>query len=62
MEVFATSGEPYYHGYVKDPKWYLAYPLPLFEALLQRSIAGFRAYLVANSIDPYALVEDKARW
>jgi len=62
MEVFATSGEPCYHGYIGDPKWYLAYPHALFEALLQRSIASFRAYLSSNSIDPYSLVEDKARW
>ena len=62
MEVFATSDEPYYHGYIGDPKWYLAYSPALFEALLQRSIASFRAYLSSNSIDPYTLVEDKARW
>lgn len=62
MEVFAPTEEPYYHGNINDPKWYLVYPLPLFEALLQQSITGFHAYLVANLIDPYALVEDKARW
>lgn len=62
MEVFDSDGGPYYHGYNKDPCWYLAYPLPLFEALLKRSIAGFRGYLLTNQIDPYSLVEDKARW
>ena len=62
MEVFTTSGDPYYHGYIGDPKWYLAYPPALFESLLRRAIANFRIYLSSNSIDPYLLVEDKARW
>ncbi|ABE45795.1 hypothetical protein [Polaromonas sp. JS666] len=62
MEVFPTSGAPYYHGYIGDPNWYLAYPPPLFTLLLQRAIASFRTYLSTNSIDPYALVEDQARW
>lgn len=62
MEVFGTSGEPYYHGYLDDPRWYLTYPLALFEGLLLRSIASFRDYLGSNAIDPYSLVEDKARW
>lgn len=62
MEVFDSNGGPYYHGYINDPRWYLAYPPPLFEALLKRSIAAFRAYLEANQIDPYCMVEDKARW
>ncbi|MBL8385372.1 MAG: hypothetical protein JNM90_19980 [Burkholderiales bacterium] len=62
MEVFSTSGEPYYHGYLRDPQWYLAYPPALFEGLLKRSIGSFREYLISNAIDPYSLVEDKARW
>lgn len=62
MELFDSNGGPYYHGYINDPRWYLAYPLPLFKALLKRSIAEFRGYLVANQIDPYSMVEDKARW
>ena len=62
MEVFSTSGRPYYHGYLDDPKWYLAYPSDLFALLLQRTIASFRTYLSTNSIDPYAMVEDQARW
>jgi hypothetical protein len=62
MEVFGATGEPYYHGYLDDPRWHLAYPPALFEQLLTRSIASFRDYLVSNSIDPYSLVEDKARW
>jgi len=61
-EIFAPTKEPYYHTHINDSKWYLVYPLLLFEALLQESIAGFRTYLVANLIDPYALVEDKVRW
>lgn len=62
MEVFKSSGDPYYHGYIGDPKWYLVYPSLLFESLLQRAIASFHAYLTSNSIDPYSLVEDRARW
>lgn len=62
MEVFTPSGDPYYHGYIGDPKWYLVYPSLLFETLLQRAIASFQTYLTSNSIDPYSLVEDKARW
>lgn len=62
MEVFKSSGDPYYHGYIGDPKWYLVYPSLLFESLLQRAIASFQTYLISNSIDPYSLVEDKARW
>lgn len=62
MEVFDSNGGPYYHGYINDPKWYLAYPLPLFEALLKKSINGFCKYLKANQIDPYSMIEDKARW
>lgn len=62
MEVFDSNGGPYYHGYLNDSRWYLAYPLPHFESLLKRSIAAFREYLVTNQLDPYSLVEDKARW
>lgn len=62
MEVFANGSDPYYHGYIGDAKWYLAYPHALFGALLQRLILSFRAYLTKNSIDPFSLVEDRARW
>ncbi len=62
MEGVFPSEEPSYHGYIGDSRWYLMYPVNLFEELLKRSIAGFRAYLVTNQIDPYSLVEDKARW
>lgn len=62
MERVFACEVPSYHGYIGDSRWYLAYPVPLFEELLKRSIAGFRAYLARNQIDPYSLVEDKARW
>lgn len=62
MEVFATTEGPYYHGYIDDPRWHLVYPITLFEGLLKRSIGGFRSYLLANQIDPYSLVDDRARW
>lgn len=59
--VFAYEG-PSYHGYINDSRWYLSYPVPLFEQVLKSSFAGFRIYLESNQIDPYSLVEDKARW
>lgn len=62
MERVFGSEEPSYHGYVGDSRWYLAYPVLLFARVLKRAIAGFRDYLVSNQIDPYSLVEDKARW
>jgi len=62
MEGVFPAEEPSYHGYIGDSRWYLIYPVPLFEGLLKQSIAGFRTYLVTNKIDPYSLVEDKARW
>lgn len=62
MEVFADNGEPYYHGYIGDTKWYLVYPVGMFQSLLERSISSFRTYLVDNSVDPYSLVKDKSRW
>lgn len=62
MEVFSSTEGPHYHGYLNDPCWNLVYPLTLFEALLKRSIEGFHGYLTANQIDPYSLVDDKARW
>lgn len=62
MDFFADSPAPCYHGYIGDPKWYLVYPPSLFESLLQRALASFRTFLSANSIDPYTIVEDQARW
>lgn len=62
MEGLFSIEEPSYHGYIGDSRWYLTYPAAHFESLLKRSITGFRAYLVTNQIDPYCLVEDKARW
>lgn len=62
MEIFTSSGDPYYHGYIGDPKWHLVYPSLFFESLLERAITSFQTYLISNSIDPYSLVEDQARW
>ena len=59
--IFGTE-EPSYHSYIDDSRWYLLYPVALFEKFLKRSILGFRGCLVGNQIDPYSLVEDKARW
>ena len=62
MERIFACEVPSYHGYIGDSRWYLAYPVPLFAQVLKNSTTGFRAYLVSNQIDPYSLVEDKARW
>lgn len=62
MDFFADSPAPCYHRYIGDPKWYLVYPPSLFEPLLQRALASFQNFLSVNSIDPYTLVEDQARW
>jgi len=62
MERALEIDVPSYHGYIDDSRWYLAYPVPLFAQVLKSAIAGFRAYLVNNQIDPYSLVDDKARW
>ena len=62
MEIFDGNSGAYYEKRIGDARWHLAYPLPLFETLLKRSIAEFRRYLTANQIDPYSIVEDQARW
>ena len=62
MERIFDIDVPSYHGYVGDHRWYLAYPVPLFAQVLKSATAAFRTYLVTNQIDPYSLVEDKARW
>ena len=62
MERIFDVDVPSYHGYIGDSRWYLVYPVPLFAHVLKSSIAGFRTYLLSNQIDPYSLVEDKARW
>jgi hypothetical protein len=62
MEVFAKSAAPYYHSYLGESRWYLGYPLALFEQLLRSALSDFRSYLVANTIDPYSLLDDAQRW
>ena len=62
MEVFAESAAPYYHGYLGDSRWYLGYPLAMFEQLLRNALEDFRSYLAANSIDPYSLLNHAQRW
>jgi hypothetical protein len=56
------SADAHYTAYIGDPRWYLAYPLPMFEALLRRSLASFRQWLTVNGIDPYALIEKTDRF
>lgn len=62
MEVFAESAAPYYHGYLGESRWYLGYPLALFEHLLRSALGDFRSHLVSNSIDPYSLLDNAQRW
>lgn len=62
MEVFAESAAPYYHGYLGESQWCLGYPLAMFEQLLRNALTDFRSYLLANSIDPYSLLDDAQRW
>lgn len=52
----------YYHGYIGDPKWYLAYPEELFTALLTNAINNLKKYLEDQEIDPYDFVGDSTRW
>lgn len=62
MEVFAESAAPYYHGYLGESRWYLGYPLAMFQQLLQNALDDFRSHLVVNSIDPYSLLDNAQRW
>ena len=61
MEIVPEPGA-YYHSYLGDDKLYLAYPMSLFEGVLERSIDYVKSYLIANSIDPYDHVRETARW
>jgi hypothetical protein len=62
MEVFGEKSAPYYHGYIDESTWHLAYPLGMFERLVRNGLASFRSYLEANSIDPYSTLDDAQRW
>lgn len=61
MDV-SSAADPHYTTYLGDSRWYLVYPLRCFESLVSRSIDSFRAYLVAESIDPYGLFGMTERW
>ncbi|HZF29891.1 MAG TPA: hypothetical protein VE907_12275 [Gammaproteobacteria bacterium] len=61
MDV-TNSAESHYTSYIDDPLWHLVYPLPMFEALLRRSLASFRQWLTTNSVDPYSLIEEAERF
>jgi hypothetical protein len=62
MEIDSLRSEPYYHGYVRDPKWYLVYPMQVFTDLFTNCVSRFRQYLIDKSIDPYSFIEDTRRW
>lgn len=61
MEV-VPENEAYYHGYIGEQRLFLAYPLQLFESILEQSITYLKNYLLKNEIDPYAYVKETARW
>lgn len=62
MEAFADRAAPYYHGYLERTDWYLGYPLAMFKRLAQNGLGGFRAYLEANALDPYSVLDNAQRW
>ena len=57
-----AKSEAYYHGYINEPKWHLAYPIKLFKKIFLNSLKNLKFYLQENQIDPYALVADTTRW
>lgn len=44
MEIDSLRSEPYYHGYVRDPKWYLVYPMQVFPDLFTNCVSRFRQF------------------
>jgi hypothetical protein len=61
MDLFDRSA-PYYHGYLGDPRWHLAYPLSMFKELLCDGLSSFQSYLVENSLNPYLVLDNTERW
>lgn len=63
MEVFAEDGDqPCYHGYANDPRFYLVYPISLFESLAESAVTHLMTYFRSREIDPHERVGDTARW
>ncbi|MCJ7547481.1 MAG: hypothetical protein MUP30_11765 [Deltaproteobacteria bacterium] len=64
MEIDSLSSEPYYHSYTDDNRWFLVYPMQMFENIFRSSIQGLKAYLIKNGIDPYGydILEETSRW
>jgi hypothetical protein len=61
MEV-VPEDDPFYHLYADGPKLYLAYPIGMFKQILERAVQYIECYLKANNFDPYASVNETARW
>ena len=61
MEV-VPENEAHYHGYIGEDRLFLAYPLNLFQRILEHSIAYVESYLKENGIDPYDYVKETVRW
>jgi hypothetical protein len=46
-EIFAEdTGYPCYHGYVSDPRFYLAYPVDLFRTIANAAVNGIESYFL----------------
>ena len=63
MEGFRDGEESaYYHGYINEDKWFLAYPVEMFFRLLENSVNNLRTYFTEQGIDPFESVGDTTRW
>lgn len=61
MEI-SPEDNPYYHGYIGDPKLYLAYPQGLFLNAAALAVDYIEKYLTDNALDPYDFVTETTRW
>ena len=52
----------YYHGYINEDKWFLAYPVEMFFRLFETSVDKLRDYFIEQQIDPFYSINDTTRW
>ncbi len=62
MEIGQDTEDPYYHGYVGEDRFYVAYPLQLFVHILEEATDRLRRYLERHQVNPYGFVEETSRW
>lgn len=62
MEGVFSSTDPHYHKYIDEERWYLIYPIDLFETIFKKSIETVKQYFKGNKMNPYNFVEDTSRW